>query len=122
MPPSRAYVPRAIRGAFTASHGKPPLAISNSPLSSLSFSLLRCSSSGAASNLAESENKSMKVATKDLKEGEAPKNKPLAELDKELELKMKGLAGDGGEAGVELEDGQPVALKRGVRNNMFRYI
>ncbi|KAH7130576.1 hypothetical protein B0J11DRAFT_255035 [Dendryphion nanum] len=50
------------------------------------------------------------------------KKKTQAELDKELELKMKGIAGDGGESGVELEDGQPVALKRGVKNNMFRYI
>ncbi|KAF2018757.1 hypothetical protein BU24DRAFT_104599 [Aaosphaeria arxii CBS 175.79] len=50
------------------------------------------------------------------------KKKTQSELDKELELKMKGLAGDGGEAGVELEDGQPVSMKRSVRNNMFRYI
>ncbi|KAF2761586.1 PLP-dependent transferase [Pseudovirgaria hyperparasitica] len=33
---------------------------------------------------------------------------------------MAGLAGDGGEAGVELEDGQPVSMKRSVRDNMFR--
>ncbi|PSN73165.1 hypothetical protein BS50DRAFT_629230 [Corynespora cassiicola Philippines] len=60
------------------------------------------------------------------KEGSSPeggkKKKTLAELDKELEMKMKGLAGDGGEAGVEMEDGQPVSMKRSVRNNMFRYI
>ena len=43
-------------------------------------------------------------------------------MDAELQLKMQGLAGDGGEAGVELEDGQPVAMKRSVRDNMFRYI
>ncbi len=48
--------------------------------------------------------------------------KTMAELDEELKLKMAGLAGDGGEAGVELEDGQPVAMKRSVKNNMFRYI
>lgn len=48
--------------------------------------------------------------------------KTMAELDEELRLKMEGLAGDGGAAGAELEDGQPVAMKRGVRNNMFRYI
>ncbi|KAF2120582.1 hypothetical protein BDV96DRAFT_683032 [Lophiotrema nucula] len=50
------------------------------------------------------------------------KKKTQAELDKELEMKMMGLSGDGGEAGVELEDGQPVSMKRSVRNNMFRYI
>ncbi|TLD34402.1 Polygalacturonase [Venturia nashicola] len=53
-----------------------------------------------------------------------PKVKPKtqAELDRELELKMAGLAGDGGEAGLELEDGKAVSMKRSVRENMFRYI
>lgn len=50
------------------------------------------------------------------------KKKTLAEIDAELALKMAELAGDGGMAGVELEEGQPTAMKRGVRNNMFRYI
>ncbi|KAI1295293.1 hypothetical protein F5Y03DRAFT_399271 [Xylaria venustula] len=50
------------------------------------------------------------------------KKKTMAELDEELKLKMSGIAGDGGEAGIEYEDGQPVAMKRGVKNNMFRYI
>lgn len=35
---------------------------------------------------------------------------------------MAGLSGDGGEAGIEYENGEPVAMKRSVRNNMFRYI
>lgn len=38
----------------------------------------------------------------------------MAELDEELRQKMSGLAGDGGEAGLELEDGQPVSMKRDV--------
>ncbi|KAI0399966.1 hypothetical protein F4802DRAFT_602484 [Xylaria palmicola] len=46
----------------------------------------------------------------------------MAQLDEELRQKMSGVAGDGGEAGVEYEDGQPVAMKRSVKNNMFRYI
>lgn len=46
----------------------------------------------------------------------------MAQLDEELRLKMEGLAGDGGEAGLELEDGKAVGMKRGVRENMFRYI
>ncbi|KAI0599710.1 hypothetical protein F4775DRAFT_591168 [Biscogniauxia sp. FL1348] len=46
----------------------------------------------------------------------------VADRDEELRLKMSGLSGDGGAAGVEYEDGKPVALKRGVKNNMFRYI
>lgn len=51
-----------------------------------------------------------------------PKKKTQAELDEELRLKLQGLAGDGGDAGVEYEDGKPVAMKRSVKNNMFRYI
>ncbi|KIX04420.1 uncharacterized protein Z518_05288 [Rhinocladiella mackenziei CBS 650.93] len=48
--------------------------------------------------------------------------KSMAEVDEEMRKAMENLAGDGGEAGVELEDGKPVAMKRGVRENMFRYI
>lgn len=51
-----------------------------------------------------------------------PKKKTMAELDEELRQKMSGLSGDGGESGVEYEDGQPVSMKRSVKNNMFRYI
>ena len=50
------------------------------------------------------------------------KEKSSLELDEELRQKMSGIAGDGGESGVEYEDGKPVAMKRGVRENMFRYI
>jgi hypothetical protein len=32
------------------------------------------------------------------------------------------MSGDGGAAGIEYEDGKPSAMKRGVRNNMFRLI
>ncbi|KAF1821551.1 uncharacterized protein K489DRAFT_290284, partial [Dissoconium aciculare CBS 342.82] len=49
-------------------------------------------------------------------------SKTLAELDEDLRQKMAAMVGDGGEAGVEYEDGKPVAMKRGVRENMFRYI
>lgn len=52
----------------------------------------------------------------------AAKKKTMAELDAELRAKMEGHAGDGGDAGLELEDGQPVSMKRSVKNNMFRYI
>ncbi|KAF2094895.1 hypothetical protein NA57DRAFT_80063 [Rhizodiscina lignyota] len=50
------------------------------------------------------------------------RRKSVTELDEELKQKMAGIAGDGGDAGIELEDGQPVSMKRGVRENMFRYI
>lgn len=40
----------------------------------------------------------------------------MAEIDAELQRKMSGLSGDGGEAGIEYEDGKPVTMKRGVRD------
>jgi hypothetical protein len=49
-------------------------------------------------------------------------HKTLAELDEELRQKMAGHSGDGGDAGVEYEDGVPTSMKRSVKNNMFRYI
>jgi len=39
-------------------------------------------------------------------------HKTLKEMDDELMAKMAGISGDGGDAGVEFEDGQPVAMKR----------
>lgn len=48
--------------------------------------------------------------------------KTTAQRDEDLRQKMMDLSGDGGESGVEYEDGQPVAMKRSVKNNMFRYI
>ncbi|KAF4549216.1 Hypothetical protein D9617_23g006310 [Elsinoe fawcettii] len=53
------------------------------------------------------------------------RHKTQAELDSELIAKIKGAYGDrdeGGEAGIEYEDGKAVAMKRGVKANMFRYI
>ncbi|KAF7196588.1 hypothetical protein HII31_01958 [Pseudocercospora fuligena] len=49
-------------------------------------------------------------------------SKTQKELDEELMRKLAGISGDGGESGVEYEDGKPVAMKRGVKNNMFRLI
>lgn len=53
---------------------------------------------------------------------EPEKKKTMAELDDELRLKLEGIDREGGEAGLELEGGKPVAMKRGVRENMFRLI
>ncbi|KAL8817764.1 MAG: hypothetical protein Q9223_003473 [Gallowayella weberi] len=56
-------------------------------------------------------------------EKQSPKHKKtMAELDEELRMKMEGRSGEGGEAGLELEDGKPTAMKRSVKNNMFRLI
>ncbi|KDQ57109.1 hypothetical protein JAAARDRAFT_35711 [Jaapia argillacea MUCL 33604] len=46
----------------------------------------------------------------------------LLERDEALKKTLEDMSGDGGEAGLELEGGEPVAMKRGVRSNMFRYI
>jgi len=46
----------------------------------------------------------------------------MSQLDEELRQKLESMSGDGGAAGLELEDGKPVAMKRGVRENMFRLI
>lgn len=51
-----------------------------------------------------------------------PMQKTQAELDGELRLKLEGISGEGGAAGLEYENGKAVAMKRGVRENMFRLI
>ena len=50
------------------------------------------------------------------------KKKSTADLDEELRQKLEARSGGGGEAGLELEDGKPVAMKRSVKENMFRLI
>ncbi|KAK2054636.1 hypothetical protein LY76DRAFT_619132 [Colletotrichum caudatum] len=50
------------------------------------------------------------------------KKKTMAELDEELRLKLEGMSGEGGAAGVEYENGRAEGLKRGVKSNMFRVI
>ncbi|KAJ5900847.1 uncharacterized protein N7473_004917 [Penicillium subrubescens] len=50
------------------------------------------------------------------------KTKTVAQADAELRERLERMSGDGGAAGIEYEDGKPSAMKRGVRNNMFRLI
>ncbi|KAI0148525.1 hypothetical protein GGR57DRAFT_232728 [Xylariaceae sp. FL1272] len=68
------------------------------------------------------ESDAPKVATAPPDKVSTDKEKTVAQLDEELRRKMSGIAGDGGEAGIEYEDGKPVSMKRSVKNNMFRYI
>ncbi|KAI2471607.1 hypothetical protein F4781DRAFT_429296 [Annulohypoxylon bovei var. microspora] len=80
-----------------------------------------------SSSQAHSQLETVSKSRESIKEKEVPatkqeKKKTIAELDAELQRKMSGLSGDGGEAGVEYENGHPVAMKRSVRDNMFRYI
>lgn len=55
-------------------------------------------------------------------DSKSDRKKTVADLDEELRLKMEALAGEGGSAGVEYEDGKAEGLKRGVKANMFRVI
>ncbi|KAI1801224.1 hypothetical protein F4811DRAFT_535199 [Daldinia bambusicola] len=92
------------------------------PSRSLAFAQ-RSASSQAHSQSQEKSQQSSSVDQKDVPSPKVQgKKKTMAELDAELQQKMSGLSGDGGESGIEYEDGKPVAMKRGVRNNMFRYI
>lgn len=46
----------------------------------------------------------------------------VAQADEELRERLEQMSGEGGASGIEYEDGKPTAMKRSVRNNMFRYI
>lgn len=46
----------------------------------------------------------------------------MAQLDEELRLRLEGMSGDGGAAGVEYENGRAEGLKSEVKRNMFRII
>jgi hypothetical protein len=46
----------------------------------------------------------------------------MKEQDEELMRRLEEMSGEGGASGLEYEDGKPSAMKRSVRNNMFRYI
>lgn len=94
-----------------------------SRISPLSTTQNSCSGSDSAT-LAK-ENK-QNAGHKEPKEPGEPtqkvRQKTMAELDEELKLKMEGMSGGGGSAGVEYENGKAEGLKRGVKENMFRVI
>jgi hypothetical protein len=80
----------------------------------------------SSSNASSSSDKSSATQSLQDPQGESSKNqiqkKTMAQLDEELRQKLEGMSGEGGASGIELEDGKPVAMKRGVRENMFRLI
>lgn len=83
---------------------------------------IRLSSSNSSSEPSHAKLGSEDQAKDKNSNDQSGKKKTMAQMDEELRQKMSGLAGDGGEAGVEMEDGQPVSMKRSVKQNMFRYI
>jgi hypothetical protein len=84
---------------------------------------LHTSAPTSALNPAQTQTTNAQATTTEQKpeEKNAPR-KTQAQLDEELKQKLAGISGDGGDAGIEFEDGQPVSMKRSVKNNMFRYI
>jgi hypothetical protein len=104
----------SVRGACstTLQHHRP---LSTSPqVNSITNPSSPSPNSSAA--IRPSQNKG-KEATK-----QESQKKTMAQLDEELRQKLEGMSGEGGAAGIELENGKPVAMKRGVRENMFRLI
>ena len=82
----------------------------------------RFASTTKSSGSSQSKPDDKKSTTDAHVEKELKKKKTMAQLDEEMRMAMEGHAGDGGEAGLELEGGKAVSMKRGVRENMFRYI
>ena len=83
------------------------------------------STSNDVSNKGDQQSKDKDRALSDSladKAKQAPKKLTTLELDEHLRQKMEGISGEGGNSGVEYEDGKPVAMKRSVKNNMFRLI
>lgn len=66
--------------------------------------------------------KSEKPSSPKTKPSNQNKVKSVLQADAELRERLEQMSGEGGAAGIEYEDGQPVAMKRSVRNNMFRLI
>ena len=93
----------------------------NLPLHSIIQSSRYASSKSANNHAPAPPVKQPQMDTKSSKE-DNEKAKTVAEQDEQLRLKLEGISGGGGEAGLELEDGQPVAMKRSVKENMFRLI
>lgn len=110
----RSLLTPSTRLSSSSSTTNSPSTSSSSPSKQQELNTQSTQPSSSAQELSASSNQSPSQEPK--------KKKTIAEQDAELQQKMSGLAGDGGEAGVELEDGQPVSMKRSVRNNMFRYI
>ena len=63
-----------------------------------------------------------KPSSKTTQQADTTASKKQSQLDAELKEKLETLSGGGGISGLELEDGKPVAMKRGTRENMFRLI
>jgi len=86
------------------------------------LSQTRFTSSSVKSESGNQSNDAEKATKKEKMDRLKTTHKSMAELDDEMKHAMENLLGDGGESGLELEDGKPVSMKRSVKENMFRYI
>ncbi|KAJ5433334.1 uncharacterized protein N7458_012490 [Penicillium daleae] len=75
-----------------------------------------------ASNHSSSSTNAETLSARDKQSPTLTPTKTVAQADAELRERLERMSGDGGAAGIEYEDGKPSAMKRGVRNNMFRLI
>ena len=101
------------------------ISASTRPHTAIAAARTYASSNQSSSSTAAKDEPHPERATEQAAQDTAAKKdhtKTQAQLDEELRQKMSGISGDGGDAGVEYEDGQPVSMKRSVKNNMFRYI
>ncbi|KJY00459.1 hypothetical protein TI39_contig328g00019 [Zymoseptoria brevis] len=86
-------------------------------------SACRCLSTKTSSTTDESSKDDKKLEENATKAATTQKSTlTVAEKDAEIQRKLAGISGDGGASGVEYEDGKPAAMKRSVKNNMFRLI
>ncbi|KAI1812820.1 hypothetical protein GGS20DRAFT_515177 [Poronia punctata] len=119
---AKTLITRAIKTTKNHLQQQPALLIRPISLSSQSQSQSKKTDDVTASKPTTSTKESTATTQTSTTTTKEDHKKSMAELDDDLMKKMSGISGDGGEAGVEYEDGKPVAMKRGVRNNMFRYI
>ncbi|KAL0944729.1 uncharacterized protein CTRU02_202616 [Colletotrichum truncatum] len=102
--------------------GRPPITARTPAITIASAQISTASTAPKSGNTTQTD-RNQAQGTEDHKRSHTiKKHKSMAELDEELRLKLEGMSGEGGAAGVEYENGKAEGLKRGVKSNMFRVI
>ncbi|KAJ5194956.1 uncharacterized protein N7498_008394 [Penicillium cinerascens] len=107
--------------------GRLPLVPSRSLNRSFSSASSRLASKDHKSSNSEQKPENPQNESKPNSQNKSPtpndtNTKSVSEADAELRERLEKMSGEGGSAGIEYEDGKPNAMKRSVRNNMFRLI
>jgi hypothetical protein len=110
------FTSNALRAAATAA--KPALwsrrPVASSSSQHLHWTVTRLGESGSEpSQNAEHATKTPPAQSEPSTDAAPVKKRTVAELDAEMMARLEENSGDGGAAGLELEDGQAVAMKRG---------